>query len=263
MNGSMWNKLLWVLLVPGVLLGCKAKKAVVVAPQADTTTVVKSKKAENLALLRKNDLAFNTLSLKGKARLDINGNTNNVSMNIRMKRDEMIWVSVTAIAGIEVARVLITPDSIKVRNNFQNVYLKKPFSYVHSFTNKQVNFKLLQSVFSGNTIDSFMIEQSELEQQAGVWELKGQQQDLAYRVLFNTLMKVAENNLNDVKSGKALKVVYGDYQKVPDELFPTSMQISSMAGMKNIGLKFDFSKIERNLPLDFPFSVPGKYEVIN
>jgi hypothetical protein len=263
MSRSIWNRLLWITAVCGTLLACKTKKALVVVPQADKTTIANSRKSENLALLKKNDLSFNTLSLKGKANLDINGNSNNVSMNIRMKKDEMIWVSVTAIAGIEVARVLITPDSIKVRNSLQSVYLKKPFNYVHGYTSKQVTFKLLQSVFSGNTIDDFMVEQSELEQQNGVWELKGQQQDLAYKVLFNTLLKVGENNLNDVKSGKALKVVYGDYQKVADQLLPSSIQISSMAGLKKIDIKLDFSKIERNLPLDFPFSVPKKYEVIN
>lgn len=263
MNGSIWNKWIWTVLISTGLLACKAKKAIVAVPKTGETTVINNRKSENLALLKKNDLSFNTLSLKGKASLSINGNSNNVNMNIKIKKDEMIWVSVTAIAGIEVARVLITPDSIKVRNNFQGVYLKKPFDYVHAYTNKQVSFKLLQSVLSGNTIDDFMVEQSELGQQNGVWELKGQQQDLAYRVMFNTLLKVSENNLNDVKSGKALKVVYGDYQKVIEELFPSNMQISSLAGIKQVDIQLDFSKIERNVPLDFPFSVPKKYEVIN
>lgn len=234
-------------------------------PKTGSHTVVNSRKSENLALLKKHDLNFNTLSLKGKASLNINGNSNNVNMNIRMKKDEQIWVSITAIAGIEVARVLITPDSIKVRNNFQSVYLKKPFTYIHTYTNKQVSFKMLQSVLSGNTIEAFMVESSDLElgQPNGVWELKGQQQDLAYRVLFNTLLKVSENNMNDVKSAKALKVVYGDYQKVNEGLFPSAMQISSMAGIKQVGVNLDFSSVERNLQLDFPFSVPKKYEVIN
>lgn len=263
MSRGIWNKWIWIAVVSTGLLACKTKKAIVTLPKNDSSTMAGTRKSETLVLLKKNDLSFNTLSLRGKAGLNINGNSNNVSMNIRMKKDEMIWVSVTAIAGIEVARVLITPDSIKVRNNFQSVYLKKPFNYIHAFTNKQVSFKLLQSMFSGNTIDDFMVEQSELEQLNGVWELKGQQQDLAYRVLFNTLLKVSENNLNDVKSGKALKVVYGDYQKVIDDLFPSSMQISSMAGIKQIAINLDFSKIERNVSLDFPFSVPKKYEVIN
>ncbi len=145
-------------------IACRAKKAIVSPPKsADSTMVTRVEKSENIKMLRANDLSFNTLSLKAKASLNINGNSNNVTMNIRMQKDEKIWVSITAIAGIEVARALITPDSIKVRNNFQSVYLKKPFSYVHRYTNKQVDFSLLQAIFSGNTIAAFMKEDAVLE----------------------------------------------------------------------------------------------------
>ncbi|TKC04154.1 DUF4292 domain-containing protein [Pedobacter frigoris] len=262
MNGNTLNKLAFAAMIV-LAMGCKTKKAVVVVPPTDTTTAVSSKKIETLKMLKEKDMVFNTLSIKAKATLDINGNVNNVTMNFRMVKGEKIWVSITAFAGIEVARALITPDSIKVKNSFQGVYLKKPFSYVHTYTNKQVNFALLQSIFSGNTIDDFMVEQSDLEQQDGVWVLKGEQGDLAYNVLFNTLFKIGQTNLNDVKSGKALKVVYGDYQKIDDVLVPSNIKISSMAGTQKIGLTLDFSKIERNVPLDFPFNVPTKYEVIN
>src|SRR5687768_11701557 len=113
--------------VVALTIACRAKKVVVAPPKpADSTIVTSAKKSENIKMLRANDLSFNTLSLKAKASLNINGNSNNVTMNIRMQKDEKIWVSITAIAGIEVARALITPDSIKVRNNFQSVYLKKP-----------------------------------------------------------------------------------------------------------------------------------------
>ena len=262
MNGNTLNKLVLLLLVV-VALSCKTKKAIVKVPEATKNTVVVNKKAENLKMLSEKDLVYNTLSIKAKANLDINGNSNNVSMNIRMVKDEKIWVSITAIAGIEVARALITPDSIKVKNSFQGVYLKKPFNYVHRYTNKQVNFALLQSIFSGNTIKDFMVETSELQQQEGVWLLSGAQADLAYRVLFNTLFKVAENNLNDVKSGRALKVVYGEYQKIDDIPVPSNIKISSVSGSQKLNLTLDFSKIERNVTLDFPFNVPAKYEVIN
>jgi uncharacterized protein DUF4292 len=250
--------------VVATAVACRAKKAIVSVPkEADSTVVVSSKKSENIKMLRANDLSFNTLSLKAKAGLNINGNSNNVTMNIRIQKDEKIWVSITAIAGIEVARALITPDSIKVRNNFQSVYLKKPFSYIHRYTNSQVDFSLLQAIFSGNTIAAFMKEDAVLEQENGVWVLNGQQQDLAYRVLFNTLLKAAEDNLNDVKTGRALKVEYGAYQKVNAALFPSSIKINSIAGKQKLSIDLDFLKIESNVPLEFPFSVPVKYEVIN
>ena len=81
-----------------------------------------------------------------------------------MERGRRIWVSITALAGIEIARALITPDSIKVRNNFQNVYLKQPFSYIHKFTSKKVSFDWLESILSGNTITDFLNDQAEIDQ---------------------------------------------------------------------------------------------------
>jgi hypothetical protein len=263
MNKNILNSFLMVTVI-ALVMGCKTKKAIVALPkQTDSAPVAGTKKSENIKMLRANDLPFNTLSLKAKANLNFNGNSNNVSMNIRMQKNEKIWVSITAIAGIEVARALITPDSIKVRNNFQSVYLKKPFSYVYRYTNNQVDFQLLQAIFSGNTIAAFMKDDTTLEQKDGVWVLNGQQQDLAYRVLFNTLLKVGEDNLNDVKTGRALKVEYGEYQKVNEALFPSGMKINSIAGKQKISIDLDFSKIESNVPLEFPFSVPAKYEVIN
>ena len=69
---------------------------------------------------------FNTLALKGKADLDINGEQNNVNMNIRIQKDKKIWVIITAAGGIvEVARAMITPDSLLLLNKLQKTYTKK------------------------------------------------------------------------------------------------------------------------------------------
>ena len=255
--------LLALLLIAG---GCKTKKAVVTAPPVATAPVPPAsdnKKAENLKLLKGKDLPFNTLSLKGKVSLDLDGNTNNVNMNIRVKKDAQIWVSITAFAGIEVARALITPDSLIVRNNIQSVAIKKPFSYIYKFTSKQVTFKMLQSVIAGNTIADFVNDGSALEQNSGLFTLNGNKNDLGYRVLFNTLLKTSELNMNDAKAGQALKVVYSDYQNITGALFPSVMTINSLSGRKRTNISFDFSKIERNLPLDYPFSVPKRFEIIN
>ncbi|RZL28532.1 MAG: DUF4292 domain-containing protein, partial [Pedobacter sp.] len=238
--------------------GCKPKKVIVTAPQANAEKLDESasKKAENLTLLKSKDLPFNTLSLRGKAKLNVSGDENNVTMLIRMEKDKKIWVSVTAIAGIEVARAVITPDSLLLRNNLQKTYIKKPFSYVYGFTNKQVDFAMLQSVLSGNTIKNFMKPEADLSQENSVWTVSGKSENVAYRILFNTLLKVNETSLNDAQAGQAFKVVYGKYTPVNNALFPSALEINTMAGAKKINIGIEFTKIESNVALEFPFSVP-------
>ncbi len=245
-------------------MSCKTKKIIVAAPDKNTVVpAAVNKTAENLRLLKGKDFSYTTLSLKAKAELNIDGNENGVNMNIRIKKDEKIWVSITAFAGIEVARALITPDSLQVLSRLQATALKKPFSYVYQFANRQITFKMLQSVLTGNTIDELMNEPADLNLNATGFTLKGEKAALAYSLLFNTLLKPSSVNLNDVKAGKALKVEYANYQDADAILFPSVVRLNTMSGKKKISIVFDFSKVERNVQLDFPFTVPKRFEIIN
>lgn len=247
------------------IFGCKAKKVIIPTPVPVVKEKVEiDKKPENLNLLKSKNLLFNTLALKGKANLDVNGEENNVAMNIRIQKDKKIWVIVTAAGGIiEVARAVITPDSLLLLNKLQKTYTKKPFSYIYQFTNKQINFGLLQAVLSGNTIPDLMTVKSNLIQKDGIWVLNGTNGDLAYQSLFNTLLKVSETTLNDAKSAQAFKVIYGNYTPTNNALFPSSLKINTMSGAKKINMEIEFTKIETNIPVEFPFSVPKNYELIN
>lgn len=260
------NTLNKVLLLGTVLLAfsaCKTRKIVVTAPPVVKTDTMKLKKSENLALLNGKNIDFNTLSLKGKAQLSLDGNSNNVSVNIRVRKDEKIWIILTAFAGIEVGRAMITPDSLRIINKIQETYLNAPFSYIHRFTSKQVNFKLLQDVFAGNVVGAFMNENADLDLQQGLWQLRGKQGELNYQILFNTLLKASETDLNDVRAARALKVVYGEYQQVDDYLFPSSMKLNTVTTGNKIELNLSFSKIERNVEVDFPFTVPKRFKAMN
>lgn len=246
------------------VVGCRPKKEIVKAPSVTETAPVNSKKSENLKSLLEKELQYSTLSLKGKADLDINGNSNNVTLNIRIKKDEKIWFSVTALGGaLEAARGIITPDSLVLMNRLQKTILRKPLSYIHDYTNKQINFGWLQSILTGNTIRGLMTEKSELVQENGVWVLSGTEQGLAYRTLFNTLLKSTELTLNDAQAGQGLKVTYDKYTPINNGLFPSSLKINSAVGNKTINIAVDFVKIDANVAVEFPFSVPKNYEVIN
>ena len=109
------------------LLSCKAKKPLAVRkPMADTTASVKAADPRLLKInaIKSAQTVFNTFSGKARTKLTINGETNDVTLNIRIMRDKKIWVSITAIAGIEAARAIITPDSIMLINRLQGFVRK-------------------------------------------------------------------------------------------------------------------------------------------
>lgn len=247
-----------------VAMACKSKKAVVATTPVKEVPVVANKKEENIKLLRSKNINFNTLSMKGKANLRLPGNENTVTVNVRIQRDQKIWMSISALLGIEVARAVITPDSIMVLNKLQNTYVRQPFSYIYRYTSKQVTFKMLQDVLTGNTINTLFTPTATLEQDArGLWNLKGTEGTLGFNLNFNALQKPGLLNLNDARAAQALKVEYGNYQKVNEFMMPAQIAINSLSANKRVDIDFDFSKIESNVQLDFPFTVPKRYELIN
>src|SRR5690348_3224740 len=57
--------------------------------------------------------------LTAKAEVEYTDQDNNpetFDVNIRLRKDSVIWISVTPLLGIEAVRVLITPDSMKIMN---------------------------------------------------------------------------------------------------------------------------------------------------
>ncbi|RZM26970.1 MAG: DUF4292 domain-containing protein, partial [Pedobacter sp.] len=95
-----------------IIAGCKAKKPLIVNRNVAPVVKPASAVAAKLAAIRSKQVSFNTFSAKAKTDLSIDGNQNDCTLNIRVNRDKKIWVSVTALLGIEVARAVITPDSI-------------------------------------------------------------------------------------------------------------------------------------------------------
>ena len=264
MKKNILSKLCILALVIGVA-GCKAKKPVgkpLITPNASPAASSFSK-ADALKKIGDKQVQYNTLLLKAKADLSINGNDNDVSMNIRMQKDKVIWVSVTAIAGIEVARALITPDSIKILNRLESSYTKKPFDYVYQFANKQVNFKTLQTILIGNALPGTLTESSTVTPMAGQIQVKGDLSGLAYLLLFAVNNTLIQSNLTDKAASQALSVNYSDYANFMNQAFPQSVNIKSSASNKNISIDLKYNYVGVNEKVDFPFSVPKRFTVKN
>jgi hypothetical protein len=264
MRKSILNKLLVVCCIAAVF-GCKAKKQVIVR-KADSTVV---KPAANPALakieaIKAKQVTFNTFSGRAKTKLNIDGKENDVTLNIRIQHGKKIWVSITALLGIEAARALITPDSIIVINRLQGVYLKKPFSYIQNYAGKQANYLTVESLLVGNAINELLSEDGKVVTAAnGSTTLSGSLQGLVYNLLVGTDFKVTRTSFANAAARQSLQVLNSQFIEANGRIIPSQINITSNVQSKSIQAELQYNRTEFNQPIDFPFSIPERFEPAN
>lgn len=239
--------------------GCSSKKRL---PKSNVSAIERST-AEKIAAIQQNQISFNQLSIKAKSTINLDGNSNDVTINIRIANEEKIWLSVTAIAGLEVARMLITPDSIKIINRLESTYIRKPFSFIHGYTNSQVSFATLQSLLVGNVWAQIFAQKHEINPTDTQVRLIGDLSTIHYQLDFNQLLKLSVLSLEDRGAQQQLLVNYSDFYDEGGQQLPHQVKLSSLVGAKSVQAELKYTKVEKDILLDFPFSVPKRFSVKN
>ncbi len=138
------------------VFSCKSKKEIIGA--TSVKDVDTKSPAYLLDKMYQNETRFDTFSAKFSA--DIQTAANNVSFKttLRIKKDSAIWMSISPVLGIEVARVLITKDSVFFMNRINGTYFAGDYSYFSNLLNTEVDYQLLEAVLIGNPIEKFSPE---------------------------------------------------------------------------------------------------------
>ncbi|WP_017257256.1 DUF4292 domain-containing protein [Pedobacter arcticus] len=262
MRKSILTKL-YVLMFCLGMISCKSKQKLTASSPKDTGIELEEKASANLKKVIAQQADFKTLSTRAATALSIKGKSYDVTMNIRIKKGEGIWVSVTYFAGIEVARALITPDSVKVMDKINNEYLKKPFSFVQKYSNEKIDYATLEAILVGNCIPFTLNNKRELSVEKTGLVINGNSDEIVYHVDFNSDLKPAYTTLKTTDELKNLMVNVDLFESIGSVLIPKKLNIQSVAGAQSIKLNMDYNKTVLNEPVDFPFNVSKRFSVID
>jgi len=264
MKRNILNKLL-IACALFTIVSCSARKKL---PATNNTAAAASVTKHNdeveakLDPIRAQQINFNTFSARAKTSLAINGNNNDCTLNIRISKDKKIWVSITALLGIEVGRALITPDSIFVLNRLQGVYIRKPFSFIYTYANRQINYAMLQALLVGNVIPQLLNDSTAYQSAGNGITLSGSLNDLVYKLIVGADMKVAQTNLSNQDAGQSLQVSNAFTQQ-GNQKVPSQIAIASVAKNNKIQINLRYVKVDFNQQLEYPFNIPGSYSPAN
>ncbi len=264
------NRIVWAICFAAIVFsGCNFKlnpfrrkdKANTVKEQKTTSSAKLDKeKAVILKKTQQKQATYQSFSGKAKLNATVSGSSLSLSANIRIKSGSVIWMSITAIAGIEVARVLITPDSIKLLDRINNKYIKEDFRYLHTLVSSEVNFETLESILVGTIPSTYLMGNLAVNKDTVGYILQGASTGMDYSFATNAKQQLLRSVFSDRVYNQSLNVSYNDISEIDKQDFPTVINIFSVVGQEKTEAKFTYAKIEINKELEFPFNVPRKFD---
>ncbi len=251
------------------LSSCSASRKAIKAP-------IKEEGAEYLfSKLKEKELQFDWFSAKFSAEYENKGKSNSFSGQIRIRKDSLIWISLTPMLGIEAIRLMISQDSVKMINRLNDTYFIGDYEYVNQFLNTNIDYDLLQAFLLGNDLQFYEngefragIDNGEYKlSTAGRQKLKKfvrssqeklkifiQQIWLDAQTFKITHAEVKETRRENIK----LESNYGQFEDVGGQLFPTDMRYTIWAE-NTIRVTAGFSRMQINNPQQFPFKIPASF----
>lgn len=250
-----------VLLTTVLFCGCRTGKMATTPsglPRITTATLLDSVNTNSYTFLSAK-LNVNHSNEKG---------TQTFGARLRIKKDSVIWVSITPALGIEVVRVVITPDSIKMINRLDQKYFVESFDKTNEILQLQINYQVLQSVLTGEFVPLYEEPVYSLMPLVDLYTLVADTNKLRatdallkleQRTEFDpSIWRVTRTILRNPPRNEQILAEYTDFQQLESKVFPTTMRFRTQ-GKENIAVDLNWSKIEEKSTLRFPFNVPNKY----
>lgn len=272
--------------------GCKTKRVLEKSP-----LLLLSDNAL-MNLVEMNKFSFESLNAKASVLAESEVQNGSFKINLRMKTDSAVWISVTPALGIEAARVLLQPDTLKFIDKLNNKYYLGSYDILDSLINYYAEFELMENLLTGNPIQispdekytasvdglNYVLSTKAKRKLRKSVESKGDpssaasydvvkekklekalekydDQDLILKQYFVRPgdFKVIRTQIEDLLYKRNLIVEYSLFEDVEGQPFPMKIKILASSPNQSATFELHYSRIRINEPQSYPFRVPDKF----
>ena len=228
------------------LASCKTQSTV--TKTAVTPSAKLDASSSILDSLHKHPFQFEWLSAKARVSVNDAGDETDFTANIRMRKDSAIWISISPALGVEVARMLITQDSIHLIDRLKKDRYTKGYDFFKAFTSLPIDFYVVQDLLAGNPL--FLKDHYDVAMHDSAIVLTSHQSITSDSLLINNKYSPIYQMITDSTSSLSITNTQYDIQYNP----PFSLWRKIIIHRKTeMSIEITFSKIKLNEPMKFPF----------
>lgn len=182
--------------------------------------------------------------------LSMNGQSTKVSGDLKMKRNNIIQLTLQALGLITVGRLELTPEYMLILDNMNKRFVKLPYAEVPFLRDNGIDFYSFQSIF-WNEMFLPGSKDNKPEPNAFTHEVQGKSvvlkhQARNFQLLFQTDASSGRLQQSSVKGaqGQGMDCAYQGWGNVKNETFPNKYQLNLGLGSQKVVTKFDISKMK-------------------
>ncbi|WP_130733192.1 DUF4292 domain-containing protein [Flavobacterium sp. J27] len=254
------RKLFILLFVAAFLFSCKSKKTVV-----DGVAIKEVSSVKIIQGHYKNSPDFKTIAIRANAKYKDNHQSHSVNADIRIKKDEMIWINVKML-GFPLAKVLITPEKVSYYEKINNTYFEGDFSMLSNWLGTDLDYTKVQNLLLGYAVDDLKKGKYENSIEENWYKLTEKEKKTAtvakefYFESANFLLK--RENISQPTENRKLEIQYPSYQNEMAIFLPNEIQIKATQ-KEEVTISLFYKSITFNEDLNFSFSIPEGYDRVS
>ena len=245
-----------------VLASCKTKQAVVTTASEVTST--KEVSAEDvIANHYNNKTNFETVYIKSNVRFSDEKQTQNVTAEIKIKKDEQILISVRFL-GITMAKALITPSSVSYYEKMNGSYFEGDFGGLTQWLGTDLDFSKIQNMLLGEAFDNLQQGKytlSKVDQGFELSDLQARNTKKSF-VLDDENFRIQRQTIAQLDQDRMIDVSYSDRSSFNEGNLPMQILIHTFQGKVKTEINFNYNTVSFNEALSFPYSIPNGYKRI-
>ena len=245
-----------------VLASCKTQQAIVVAaPEVPKTKEISAE--EIIAAHYNNKINFSTVYIKSNVRFSDEKQTQNVTAEIKIKKDEQILISVRFL-GITMAKALITPTSVSYYEKMNGTYFEGDFSGLSQWLGTDLDFSKIQNMLLGEAFDNLQQGKYALSKGEQGFELADLQSGKTKKTFFLDTEKsqIQKQEINQPEQDRMLQVSYSERASFNEGAVPMQVLIKALQAKGKTEISFNYNAVSFNEELSFPYSIPNGYKRI-
>jgi hypothetical protein len=251
-----------VLLFLMVLVSCKTKQAVVIAtPEVPKTKGISAE--EIITNHYNNKINFATVYIKSNVHFSDEKQTQNVTAEIKIKKDEQILISVRFL-GITMAKALITPSSVSYYEKMNGTYFEGDFTGLSQWLGTGLDFAKIQNMLLGEAFDNLQQGKYALSKGEQGFELADLQSGQTKKTFFLDTEKfqIQKQEISQPEQDRMIQVSYSEHASFNEGSVPMQILIHAFQTKGKTEISFNYNTINFNEELSFPYSIPNGYKRI-